>query len=141
MSQVYFEDVEPGQEIPALKERCDSRRLVMWAAAVGDFYQIHYDKDYAQSSGLPDRIVHGSLKHALLGRLLHQWVSPAGRIVRYGCQYRGMDPVDSDVLCRGVVKRKYQEGGQNLVELEIWTEDARGQRTSPGSAVVALPAR
>jgi len=141
MSQVYFEDVEPGKEIPAVKEHCDSRRLVMWAAAVGDFYQIHYDKDYAQSTGLPERIVHGSLKHALLGRLIHEWVSPGGRVIKFGCQYRGMDGVNTDVICRGVITKKYQEGGQNLVELEVWTENVEGQKTTPGSALVALPSR
>ena len=67
MSQVCFEDVQEGQEIPVLTEKCTSQRLVMWAAGSGDFYQIHYDKDFAQGNGLPDRITHGALKHALLG--------------------------------------------------------------------------
>jgi acyl dehydratase len=141
MDQVYFEDVQEGQEIPVLTEKCTSQRLVMWAAGSGDFYQIHYDKDFAQGTGLPDRITHGALKHALLGRLLHEWVGDAGRVKKVACQYRGMDVVNENVICHGVVKRKYQEGGENLVELEIWTETPQGQKTTPGTAVVALPAR
>ena len=139
--QVYFEDVEEGQEIPKLVQHCDSQRLVMWAAGSGDFYQIHYDKDFALNNKLPERITHGALKHALLGRMLHEWVRYEGRIKQYGCSYRGMDLVDRDIICRGVVKKKYQEGSQNYVELEIWTENPEGQRTSPGSAVVVLPSR
>jgi acyl dehydratase len=141
MSQVYFEDVHEGQEIPTLTEKSTSQRLVMWAAGSGDFYQIHYDKDFAQGNNLPDRITHGALKHALLGRLLHEWAGDAGRVRRVACQYRGMDMVNEDVICHGVVKRKYQEGGQNLVELDIWTETPQGQKTTPGTGIVALPSR
>ena len=141
MSQVYFEDVQEGQEIPFLTEKCTSQRLVMWAAGSGDFYQIHYDKDFAQGNNLPDRITHGALKHALLGRLLHEWVGDGGRVKKVACQYRGMDMVNEDVICHGLVKRKFQEGGENLVELEVWTETPQGQKTTPGTAVVALPAR
>jgi acyl dehydratase len=141
MSQVYFEDVKEGQEIPSLTDKPTSQRLVMWAAASGDFYQIHYDKDFALGNGLPERIIHGALKHALLGRLLHEWAGDGGRVKKVACQYRGMDIVNDDVICHGVVKRKYQEGGENLVELDIWTESPQGQKTTPGTAIVALPSR
>ena len=139
--QVYFEDVEEGQEIPPLTEKCTSQRLVMWAAGSGDFYQIHYDKDFAQGNGLPNCITHGALKHALLGRLLHQWVGDQGRVKRVACQYRGMDIVNQDVVCRGRITKKSQQGGENIVELEIWTESAQGQKTTPGTGVVSLPSR
>jgi hypothetical protein len=62
-------------------------------------------------------------------------------VKKVACQYRGMDMVNEDVICHGLVKRKFQEGGENLVELEVWTETPQGQKTTPGTAVVALPAR
>ncbi len=139
--QLYFEDVSQGQALPTLAQNCDSQRLVMWAAGSGDFYQIHYDKDFAQRTGLPDRIVHGALKHALLGRMLHEWIGNHGRIVRLACQYRGMDMVDKDVICKGVVTAKKAENGRKLVEVEVWSEDPEGRKTTPGTAVVALPSR
>ena len=141
MSQVYYEDVQEGQEIPVLTEKCTSQRLVMWAAGSGDFYQIHYDKDFAQATGLQERIVHGALKHALLGRMLHEWVAPAGSVQRVACQYRSMDMIDKDVTCKGTVTAKRAEDGRNLVDLEVWTEDPDGNKTTPGTATVALPSR
>lgn len=141
MSQIYFEDVSDGQEIPKIVENCDSQRLVLWAAGSGDYYQIHYDKDFAQKTGLPDRIVHGALKHALLGRLLHEWVGDEGRVRRFACQYRGMDDVDKDVTARGIVTGKRTEDGQHLIDLEVWTENPDGKKTTPGTAVVSLPSR
>jgi len=141
MTQVYFEDVTEGAEIPKLVQNCDSQRLVLWAAGSGDYYQIHYDKDFAQSTGLPECIVHGALKHALLGRLLHEWAGEGSKVTRVACQYRGMDMIAKDVTCRGVVTGKHSEGGHNVVELEVWTEDPKGNKTTPGTAVVELPSR
>jgi acyl dehydratase len=141
MAQVYFEDVTEGAEIPKLVQNCDSQRLVFWAAGSGDYYQIHYDKDFAQGTGLPECIVHGALKHALLGRLLHEWAGEGGKVTRVACQYRGMDMIAKDVTCRGVVTGKHSGGGHNVVELEVWTEDPKGNRTTPGTAVVELPSR
>ncbi len=141
MAQVYFDDVSEGQEIPKLVQGCDSQRLVLWAAGSGDYYQIHYDKDFAQKTGLPDRITHGALKHALLGRLLDEWSGDSGRVRSVACSYRGMDMIDKDVTCRGVITGKRQENGSNVVDLDVWTEDPDGNKTTPGTAVVELPAK
>ena len=139
--QVYFEDVNEGDEIPQLVKNCSTQQLVHWAAGSGDYYQIHYDKEFAQSTGLQDIIVHGALKHAFLGQLVHDWMGDRGRIKKFGCQYRGMDDAKQDIVCKGVISKKYQEDGQNLVELEVWTENPQRKKTSPGSAVVTLPSR
>jgi acyl dehydratase len=150
--QVHFEDVKEGDEIPQLVKNCSPQQLVMWAAGSGDFYQIHYDERFAKGNGLQDIIVHGALKNAFLGQLLHDWVGEKGRIVRYGCSYRGMDYPNQDIICRGVITKKYQEEGKNLVELDIWTETGKarddgrpknqeGVKTTPGTAVVELPSR
>ncbi len=39
----------------------------------------------------------------------------------------------------GAVKRKFDEGGRFLVELDIWTENQLGERTTIGEAIVELP--
>jgi acyl dehydratase len=97
--QTYIEDVRTGDELPLLVKNCTPRRLVMWAAASGDFYEIHYDVEYARATGLPGLVVHGALKSAFLGQLLHNWVAPGGRIVRYGCSYRGLDYPGEELRC------------------------------------------
>jgi acyl dehydratase len=139
--QVYYEDVDVGDEIPKLVKNCTTQQLVMWATGSGDMYPIHYDRDFAVSSGLPGVIVHGALKNAFLGQMLHDWIGEKGQIKTYGCQYRGMDVPGQDIICRGGVTNKAQDGGLNLVELDIWTEKASGEKTSPGKATVVLPSR
>lgn len=141
MTTVFYEDVEVGQEIPALVKNCSTQQLVMWAAASGDFYQIHYDVEFAKRNGLQGIIVHGALKHAFLGQMLYEWTGDVRAIKRWACQYRAMDFPNQDIKCRGIITKKYQEGGRNVVELDIWTENPDGQRTSPGVAVVILPSK
>jgi acyl dehydratase len=139
--QVYFDDVKEGDEIPKLVKNCSTQQLVLWAAGSGDFYQIHYDKDFAQGTGLKGLIVHGALKHAFLGQLVHDWAGDGGTIKKFGCQYRGMDEPNQEIVCRGVVTKKYDQNGDHLVDLEVWTENPAGQKTTPGTATVALPSR
>lgn len=86
-------------------------------------------------------MVPGALKHAFLGQLLHDWIAPLGSVRRFGCQYRGMDYANREILCRGVVTGKREQGGLCLVELELWTEDPSGRKATPGTATVVLPSR
>ena len=141
MAQVYFEDITEGEEIPQLKKNCSTQQLVLWAAGSGDFYQIHYDKDFAQGTGLPGLIVHGALKNAFLGQLLHDWIGEKGSCASSAARTAAWTTRTQDILCRGIVKKKYSEGGKNFVELDVWTENPEGKKTSPGTALVTLPAR
>ena len=49
----YYEDIEAGSEIPTLVKYPTTMQLVKYAGASGDYYQIHYDKDFAMANGLP----------------------------------------------------------------------------------------
>ncbi len=151
--QVFWNDLKEGDEIPRLVKNCSTQQLVQWAAGSGDFYQIHYDETFAKGTGLqghhrprrPEERLPGPAPARLGGRR-------RARSCRYGCSYRGMDYPNQDIICRGVVTKKYEEGGKALVELDIWTEtgpgkdngrpkNAEGIKTTPGTAVVALPKR
>ena len=139
--QVYWDDVKEGTELPDLVKQPTTQQLVKYAGASGDYYQIHYDQTYALSNDLDDVILHGALKNAFLGHLVTKWMGPAGELKRLVCQYRGMDIPGTPVTIKGVVTKKYQESGDNLVDCEIWLQNEKGEKTTPGSATVALPSR
>ena len=142
MSNVlYWEDVEEGTRVSPLEKHPTTQQLVMYAGASGDFYQIHYDNDFAKNNGLPGVIIHGALKNAFLGQLMTDWIGEGGTLRKLNCQYRGMDVPGDTLTCKGTVTRKYQEGGQNLVDCDIWLENGKGEKTTPGTATVQLPPR
>ncbi len=138
---VFWEDVQEGMEIPSLVKEPSTRQLVMYAGASGDFYEIHYDKDFAQGTGLDGVIIHGALKNAFLGQLMTDWIGEHGTLKKLACQYRGMDRPGSKVNCKGTVTRKYVEGSDHLVDCDIWLENGEGDRTTLGSSTVMLPTR
>jgi len=139
--QVYYEDIEAGSELPALVKYPTTMQLVKYAGASGDFYQIHYDKDFALANGLPGIIVHGWLALSFLGQMLTDWLGEGGTLVKLSGSYRGMNLVHEDIICNGKVTKKYVEDGKNCARVEIWAENPRGEKTVTGSAVVMLPSR
>jgi acyl dehydratase len=140
-AQFYYEDVEVGMELPPVEKEPTTQQLVKYAGASGDFYQIHYDKDYAQANGLPGVILHGALKNAFLGQLATDFAGEHGRLRKLSAQYRGMDQPGEKLVARGRVVKKRVEGGEHVVECEIWLENPRGEQTTVGTAVIALPTR
>lgn len=141
VEQVFFEDIEAGSELPALVKYPTTMQLVKYAGASGDFYQIHYDKDFALANGLPGVIVHGWLALSFLGQMLTDWLGERGTLVKLSGNYRGMNLVHEDIICSGRVTKKYVEDGKNLARVEIWAENPQGEKTVTGTAVVALPSR
>ena len=139
--QLYWEDVKEGMEVTPLKKNATPRQLVQYAGASGDFYEIHYNKDIAVGNGLPGLILHGALKNAWLGQLMTDWIGEGGTLRKLSVQYRGMDVPGDDVTCKGIVKKRYAQEGRHLVDCDIWLENGKGERTTPGSATVALPVK
>ena len=123
-----------GQELPELVKHPTTRQLAQYAGASGDFYEIHYDQDFARSTGLPGVILHGLLKAGFLAQLVTSWAGSGARLKTFEVSYRGLDLPGRPCRCRGVVKSV--DG--STAELEIWTEDPEGNRTTLGKATVEL---
>ena len=139
--QVFYEDIEAGSEIPALVKYPTTMQLVKYAGASGDYYQIHYDKDFALANGLPGVIVHGWLALSFLGQMLTDWLGEGGTLVKLNGSYRGMNLVHEDVICNGKVTKKYVEGDEHCVDCDIRIENGKGEVTTPGKATFVLPSR
>ena len=127
-------NLKVGDEIPELVKHSTTRQLVQYAGAQGDFYEIHYDQDYARSIGLPGVILHGLLKAGFLGQLVTDWLGDRGTLKTFEVSYRGLDVPGKPYRCRGKITKV--DGRQ--VELEVWGEDEGGQRTTVGSATVEM---
>ncbi len=139
--QVYYEDVMVDSELPPLVKQPTTRQLVMWAGASGDYYAIHYDKDFAQSKGLPGVIVHGQLVASFLGQLITDWIGDQGSLKKLTCNYRGMNFPNETITCQGKVSKKYIENGEHYIECNIWAENTKGEKTVTGRTTVTLPTR
>jgi hydroxyacyl-ACP dehydratase HTD2-like protein with hotdog domain len=141
-AQVYYDDVEPGDAIPALTVTVDETQMFFFSAATYNGHRIHYDKQWARDvEGYDDVLVQGPLQSALLARAITDWIGGRGRLVEYSVQNRAVAHPGQELTFGGVVIAK-REGaeGEGLVDLEIV-----GRREAdvlmPGTATVALPRR
>lgn len=138
--QVYLEDLEVGATLgPVEFGPVRLKHLVKWAAASGDFHEIHYDREYALAQGLPDVVVHGPLKLALMGRLLMALAGPRGWIRRMKCRYVAFDLPGTVLRCRATVAAIDPERGE--VDLDVEVTNEKGASTATGTARVQLPRR
>jgi acyl dehydratase len=133
-----FADVNVGDTLPELTKAPDRSQLVKYAAGSGDFNPLHFDPDFPQARQIGDNIVHGRMKYASLGELVSNWLGHSGWVASIACQYRGMDLRGATFVGKGRVVAKHEEAGRKLVDLELWTEDGSGNRTTPGTATVVL---
>jgi len=129
---------EEGDSIPELKKAPGVTQLVKYSAGGGDFNPLHHDFNFPQSKMIGSIIIHGRFKYAALGEVVSNWLDHGGRIRLLSCQYRGMDLPDNEFTLGGTVKRKWEEGGEKLAEVELYAKNAEGKNTTPGSAVVVF---
>ncbi len=148
--QLFWKEIEVDMEIPPLSKIATTRTLVEWAGASGDFNPVHYDMPFAEASGLDGPIVQGALKRQWLVQFITGWMGDEGTLKKFSCKYRALDyprnmktmtePEDGETwLCKGKVKKKYESDGESLVECAVWVENGKGEVTTEGKAIVALP--
>ena len=139
--QIYWDDVSEGMDMPPLIKNPTTQQLVKYAGASGDYYQIHYDKDFAKWNGLEDVILHGALKNAFLGQMMTDFIGLNGNLKRLSCQYRKMDIPGKPIYGKGTIKNKYIKDEEHIIECEIWLESEDGTVTTPGYAIASLPSK
>jgi acyl dehydratase len=137
--QPNIHDISVGFQLPALVKRPTPRQLVQYAGASGDFYEIHYDKDFAIAQDLPGVIIHGALKSAWIAQVVTDWMGPAGSLRSFSVRYRGMDVPGDTLTCTAKVVEKDEVAG--TVRCEIEMADGAGVVTTTGEATVGLPGR
>ncbi|NTY57985.1 MaoC family dehydratase [Mycolicibacterium sphagni] len=141
MTQLFFDDVTPGDELPELTVTVDETQMFFFSAATYNGHRIHYDKDWARGKeGYDDILVQGPLQAALLARAITDWIGGRGRLVDYSVQNRGVAFPGQPLTFGGTVTGKRVDAGRGLVDLDI-----AGRRESdilmPGTATVELPRR
>jgi hydroxyacyl-ACP dehydratase HTD2-like protein with hotdog domain len=139
--QIFYEDVHPGDTLPALTMTADERQLFFFSAATYNGHRIHYDKDWARTvEGYDDIIVQGPLQAALLARAVTDWIGGRGRLVEYAVQNRAIALAGEHLTFDGAVTGKRLVDNIGMVDLDI-----AGRREDtvlmPGTATVALPLR
>ncbi len=102
--------------------------------------RVHWDNRFAQTLlGLPGAYDLGLERMSWMYQSVSDWMGDEGFIKQLSVQYRAFNYLGDVTWAMGTVKRKFDEGGSFLVELDVWTENQLGERTTIGEAIVELP--
>jgi len=140
-ARLYFEDVQVGDELPALvKGPIQQIQLTRYAGASGDFNPIHQDDEFAKTAGMGGVFAHGMLSMGFVAQAVTDWAG-AGTVRKIGVRFTALVRLKDTVTCRGRVLGKSSKDDVHTVEVEIWAETQRGEKVVTGKATVALPSR
>lgn len=139
--QLYWEDVNEGDDIPGYSLVLDETRIVKQVSGSQDFYAVHHDREFARSGGHPDIFVNTGFMRGCFGRLMTDWVGDEGFLRKFKMQMRRMNRPGDVMTLKGKVVRKYVEDGNRLVDCEVWAENTREGITTPCTATAILPSR
>jgi len=133
-------DTAVGAEIPTFAREAGLYAWNRYAAVNDEFVLIHMDDDAGRAAGYDGAFGMGNLQFAWLHCMLRAWTeAERGRIVRVGCNFRAPSLKGHTVTAHGLVTGVREEGDEQVVDLEVWTETEEGSRLAPGTATVAFP--
>ncbi len=139
---LYFEDVNIGDEVPAWARKTSFMEWNRYAAVNDEFVPFHMDdKAGVAAKNEQGAFGMGNLRYAYIVNALRDWIGDEAEIREVGCQYRAINQKDDVLTVTGKVTEKKTEGGENLVMLTTNVVNQNNEATCPGHAVLVLPNR
>jgi acyl dehydratase len=141
-TNVYFDDVQVGDTLPAWSRKTDFMNWNRYAAVNDEFVYIHMD-DEAGRAALNEAGAFGmgNLRYAYILNALRDWAGDEAEIREVGCQFRAINQKHDVLTVTGKVTDKQVEEGEHRVYLDVDVVNQEGKPTCPGKAVVVLPSR
>jgi len=141
-SQVYFEDVNVGLEIPTLQKSVNTVNITMYCSCVWLMDRIHFDYPFAtQRRGLPNIVAPGNMAGDYYVQLLSNWAGDMGNVRKMSIQFRNFMLPGDTLTCGGKVTGKYVQDEKGFVELDLWIKNQNDITCVPGKGCVELPLR
>ena len=140
MSQVYFEDVEPGDQIgPLVKQPGveETRAFAELSKLSGRFIS----RDGARQEGADKMLVSSWQSMGYLAQLITDWMGERGFLSRYNVSFRRRVEPDDRLECQAVVTDTNTDGERGVVTLDAFIINQRGERPLQATVEVVLPLR
>ena len=102
---------------------------------------VHYESAKSDAIGVPIAYDLGMQRFSWAGHLITNWMGDDGFLKKLNARCILFNVFGDTQFLKGKVARKYQDGGEYLVDIEIRTENQRGENTMPGLATVSLPSK
>jgi acyl dehydratase len=106
-----------------------------------DPIEDHLNEAVAQLHGNPHAFHFGCIARQEMARCVSNWMGDDGFIRKMKWRHIVRTPVGDTIFGHGVVTKKYMEGTEPMVDLDVWTENIRGNITEVAKVTVRLYSR
>lgn len=139
--EIYWDGVEVGDEVPSLLMPITVTRCAYMASASRDFAPQHHNTWYCHNKSKTREMFLGThFNLGMLSRFMTDYGGPLSTVKRIQLQMMRTVGAGEDYMMRGVITKKWEEGGEKLVDMDIMidTENGPAYRCS---GTLALPTR
>jgi acyl dehydratase len=136
----FWEEVEPEEELPVLHFPISVKTLVLAVCGTRDLMPYHHNPVYSESLGNRGMFVNTMFEQALFARFVTDWSGPESDFRETSLQMVGQIVPGDTAVVEGRVVRKYRDGRDRRVELELTASNDRGV-AARASANLAMPSR
>ena len=106
-----------------------------WTAA-------HWDEYFARLSGIPRPYDEGPMRYDNMTHLVTDWMGDDAVLREIMVSLRAPNLIGDVSWCTGKVSgKRIDDDGRHLVDLGLWINNQRGERSTIGAAVVELPTK
>jgi acyl dehydratase len=133
--KLRYDDVNVGDQAPAIDHKLTRTDLVMYAGASGDFNPMHHDEVAAQAAGLPSVFGHGMFTAGLLATAVTNYVG-IGNLTSYRVRFTKQTWPGETLSTTIAVSEKRPN---NEIVLECAVVNENGEAKIQGEAVAVLP--
>jgi len=140
MTNLFWEDVRGGQNLPPVVLEISYRRVVLNAASTWDWFPGHHDPFYARAQGQATIYLSTLFFHGFVDRLVTDWAGSTSFVCRRKITMRKSIYAGQTATARGQVTRVYERDGKGLADIEISVDNAEGPCV-PAEVTVELPRR
>src|SRR3954451_7077247 len=133
-TKLRYDDVNVGDQAPAIEHKLTRSDLVMYAGASGDFNPMHTDEVAAQAAGLPSVFGHGMFTAGLLATAITNYVG-VGHLKSYRVRFT-KQTWPGEVLTTSVVVREKRAGNEVVLDCSVVNQN--GEAKIQGEAVAVL---
>lgn len=135
---IAWDDVNEGDEIPAVVRPVDASLVVLGAVAASrDFYPVHHDVEAAKAAGAPDVFLNILTTNGLMAAFVTNWCGPEWDLRSIGLKLLIPAFPGQKLTTTGKVTRKYEQDGRRNIDVEFTAETDFGPHCK-GTATLTL---
>lgn len=133
-----WDEVQVGDELPALVIDVTATVIVAGAIATRDFMPVHHDRSYANAQGAPDIFMNILSDTGYCSRFLTDWAGPEAMVKKLAIRLGVPVFPGSTLTYTGEVTATDPGDGEGTVEVELRATTDLGDHVT-GNAVLSLP--